>query len=236
MTVLSAAGTIQVGPLAISAPVPAEAHQPSISWSGSTYLMATRFGKCADGDPLCHEDAVVVSRLRVKPASNSVEFASSFGVGTVGWQPGHPTLDGVFMAWDERPEASADPGVVHLEELDQEGLPIGTDHVVSTEARPLARAFVGSTPVGKLVGWAEDGDTGLSDQTVGRSVLRIQPMRRDLGLEGTPVTLPMTRFVSMGWPAAVPLDYPRGVLVAWAARSRTTLRYSVFLQFLPCAK
>lgn len=233
MAVLSESGEIRVGPLSTSAPVPSEQLESTISWSGSTYLMATRFKSCAQGDPLCRELAVVVTRLLVAPASNSIVFASSFEVGTPGWSPGYPTLDGTFLVWDEG-LSSKEPRVVHIEQLDPTGLPVGPDHVVSSGKTLLARPFLGSTPTGKLVGWAEEGNAGLPEDALGRSKLMIQVLKPELELDGAAIELPITRYGSMGHPVAVPLEYPRGVLVAWAARSRTTLQRSIFVQFLPC--
>jgi hypothetical protein len=234
VVVLSPTGEIQVGPLSTSAPVPADALETSIAWSGSTYLMATRFNDCAASDPFCREHAVVVTRLRVAPGSNSIEFASSFEVGTAGWLPGYPTLDGVFLVWDEGP-SSKEPRIVHVERLSQDGLAVGPDQIVASGARPLARVFIGSTPAGKLVGWAEDGDLGASDSTLGRSRLLIQVLGKDLELQGSPVALDITRYGSMGQRVAVALEYPRGVLLAWSARSRKSLQQSIFAQFLACA-
>jgi len=235
VAVLSATGAIQVGPLSTSASVPSGYLESSIGWSGSTYLVAGRFESCASGDPLCRERAVVVSRIKVAPASNSIQFASSFEVGTPGWSPGRPTLDGVFMVWDEGPSDSEGPRVVHVEQLDQDGVPVGPDHVVSTTAWPLVRVFTGTAPEGRLVGWAEHGDETLPDDTLGRSVLRLQPMTPGLAIEEPLLSLPISRFGSIGKPAIVSLEYPRGVLIAWAARSLTSPRYAIFAQFLPCA-
>jgi len=236
VAVLSTTGAIQVGPLSTSASVPSGHLESSIGWSGSTYLMATRFASCTLGDPLCRERAVVVSRIKVAPASNSIQFVSSFEVGTPGWSPGHPTLDGVYLVWDEGPSDGEGPRVVHVEQLDQDGVPVGPDHVVSAAAWPLARVFTGTAPEGHLVGWAEHGDDTLPDDTFGRSVLRLQPMTPGLAIEEPLLSLPISRFGSIGKPAIVSLEYPRGVLIAWAARSLTSARYAIFAQFLPCAQ
>lgn len=233
VAVLSPEGELRIGPLATSAPVGSDMLESSISWSGSTYLMATRFKGCTPGDALCRERAVVVTRLRLKPGSNSIEFASSFEMGTPSWSPGYPTLDGVFMVFDEGPD-SAEARVVHVEELDENGNPVGPDHVVSSTARPLARPFIGSTPTGKLVGWTEDGDGSKSDHTLGRSRVVVQGLDASLGHEGPQLELPISRYGSMGHPVAVPLEHPRGVLLAWSARSRTSPRNAIFVQFLPC--
>lgn len=233
IAILSPEGEVRVGPLATSAPVGSDMLESSVSWSGSTYLMATRFKDCTPGDALCRERAVVVTHMRLKPGSNSIEFASSFEMGPPSWSPGHPTLDGVFLVFDEGPD-SDDPRVVHVEKLDEDGYPVGPDHVVSSTARPLARPFIGSTPTGKLVGWVEKGDESKPDQALGRSKVVMQGLDAALEHEGPQLELPISRFGSMGHPIAVPLTHPRGVLLAWSARSRTSPRSAIFVQFLPC--
>lgn len=162
-------------------------------------------------------------------------FASSFEIGTPGWSPGFPSLDGVHLVFDEGPD-SGGARTVHIEQLSQDEVQVGADHVVSYSAHPLARAFIGSTPPGKLVGWAEDGDATLSDDTPGRSRLVLQVLDADLQLGAMPVEVAVTRFGSMGQPAVVPLEYPRGVLVAWSGRSRTSPQRAIFAQFLLCAE
>lgn len=232
MAVLSAKGEILVGPLSPAKGVASELLESTMSWSGSTYLMATRFGACSAGDPFCAERSVVVTRLRVKPGSNSIELASSIQAAD-GWSPGHPTLDGVHLVFDEAPDTDG-PHVVHVEELSQEGVLVGTDHVVSSSARPIVRPILGSKPGGWVVGWAEDGDATLPDATLGRSRLVFQGLGSALELEGTAVALGITRFRSMGRPVAVPVQNPRGVLVVWSGRSQTSSYRVIFADFLPC--
>jgi hypothetical protein len=234
MAVLSATGEIQVGPLWTSAPAPSQQLESTVAWSGSTYLMATRFETCAAGDPLCRERAVVVSRLRVAPASNSIEYASSFESGIPGWTPGYPTLDGTVLAYDDGP-GSKQARVFHIQQLADNGVPVDSGHVVASGIYPLARVLVGSGPDGKVAGWVEEGDVSLSDQALGRSSLWLQLLDKGLGLQGPVVVLPMTRYGSVGHPVIVPLGFPRGVLVAWSALSRTSLRHVIFAQFVPCA-
>jgi hypothetical protein len=237
VAVLNAAGEVQAGPLSPSAGVPGDFLESSIAWSGSTYLIATRFEKCTAGDPLCKQRSVVVTRFRVAPGSNSIELASSFQPGTAGWLPGYPTLDGVTMVWHERPESGDEARIVHVQALEQDGAPAGPDHVVNSNTHPLARPFIGSTPAGKVVGWAEEGEKSLSDDAFGRSVLWLQTFKPDLAFDdAAPVGLKISRYGSMGAPAVVPLENPRGVLVAWSARSMSSPRNAVFAQFLRCVE
>jgi hypothetical protein len=137
------------------------------------------------------------------------------------------------MVWAEGvPDAT--PPTIRMAALDAEGGLAGAARLVDGAARPSGGVRLVATDLGRVVSWAEDGETSLPDEALGRSRIVLQVLGGDLALRGGPVRLDATLFSSHNLVPTVALAYPRGLLHSWSARSPGGQREAAFIGLVRC--
>lgn len=226
VAVLDTEGNILIGPHRVAAPTEYPGRAPRVVWSGSTYVMATAFVDCPEGDDLCSPASVVVTRVR--PASGDAYDDSGVDLvavipaaepGTVPRRPYVAAHEGrVYAAWAEG--VLDDPEnrrAVRVVELDATGAPTGNDSVAAADVPLDLGVTLTVGELGVVVVWGENGDASLSSGELGRSRLAARRFDLDLNPMNEKVVMQASRFNGYGWPWAVTLSEPRSVLLSWSA-------------------
>ena len=226
VAVLDPFGNILLGPHRVAGTTVYPGRAPRVVWSGSTYVMATAFTDCPDGDDLCAPASIVVTRVR--PASGDawddsgvdlVAVIPAMEEGTVPRRPFLTAYDGhVYAAWAEGVEDDPENRrAIRVVELNAMGEPTGKDRVVAPEVRLDLGVTVTAGELGVLVVWGEIGDESLPYNELGRELMAAR--RFDLGLEPIhdKITMPTSSLDSYGGPWAVTLTEPKSLLLAWGA-------------------
>jgi hypothetical protein len=223
VAVLDVSGEIRLGPHAVTGGEDYPGRAPSIAWSGSTYLLANSFAACAPGDALCAANSVVIARLR--PASgdaeddSGVEQVSIIPALSSDWMPRRAWIDSdgldTFVAWSEGPIDSEDNiRTIRLARLDSGGA-LQETRIVAQDVPLLQSVRLEVTPFGVAVVWAEEGNTELTYNDVGRSRMAVYLSDRSLEQNGSTTRFDTTQFGSYGWASGVSIDHPRGLLLTW---------------------
>jgi len=223
VAVLDETGTILLGPHAVAGGEDYPGRSPSVAWSGNTYLLASSFAACAAGDALCAANSVVISRLR--PASgdlyddSGVELVSTIPALSSDWMPRRAWIDSdgvdTFVAWSEGPSDTADNiRTIRLARLDASGALLET-RVVAQDVALLQSVRMEVTPFGVAIVWAEEGNTQLTYNDVGRSRMAVSLSNRNLEPIGSITRFDTTQFGSYGWASGVSIDHPKGLLLTW---------------------
>ena len=223
VAVLDQEGSLLIGPHRVAEPMPYPGRSPSITWSGSAYLLATTFRECVPGDALCSPDAIVITRVR--PASgdawddSGVDFVTAIPTSNPGLAPGRASIGSngtdTWVAWSEGPSGNDEaPRRIVAQRLDPQGNVVGSPVQVDDGIRLLMAPRVHVAPFGLTIVWPEDGDANLGYNDVGRSRVAVALLTPDA--TGPVVTrIDTTHFGSYGWASGVSIDAPRGMLVTW---------------------
>jgi hypothetical protein len=240
VVVLDPAGGVALPAVPVAAAVPYPEYDervPSLVWSGSAYLVATAFDRCAAAEPLCAPQSVVVTRLRPEGAASRLEIAATIPALAAGTVPLRPGLahdaHGTLMVWAEGvPDAT--PPTIRVAALDAEGRLVGAPRLLEGAARPSGGIRLVATDLGRVVSWSEDGDAGVPDEALGRSRVVLQVLDGDLAPRGGPVRLDSPRYSSHNLVPTVALAYPLGLLHSWSARSLSGQREAAFIGLVRC--
>jgi hypothetical protein len=244
--VLDEHGAVVLGPHPLlGASLPSGAGAPSILWSGEAYLLATGVTECSPSDPLCPSRSVVVSRVR--PASgdawddSGIDLAGAVGASDASAELGYASLaesaGSIAVAWTESvPSPTADPlWSLWMSHLTRLGAPIDEPVRVAQDTSTTGSLRLSGGSVGFVAVRTEEGDEALPDEVAGRSRIVLHQLDAELATLAGPIRIDVTRFGSVGFPAAVALEAPRGVLVTWSGRHPELNRAAVFAAFVPCA-
>ena len=240
-------GNETVDEIPLIEPVESMAPNPSLIWTGDTYLTATAHRSCAPGDPLCVPNSIVVARLQPPSAPDFVPqvIVESVVTPDEGFLPTHPALalhqGQVYVAWFERnPDEPDGPRRAMLGHFDTFGQsPFALRTLITTDALPLESIGLTSTSFGLLVSWPEDGDTELPDGALGRSRMlsyRVEPDMTHGSLEvmDGPVTIDMTKYLSRAAPVGGALTSYGAAVLAWSAWSAEYGRNTIHLGRVDC--
>lgn len=223
VAVLDQEGALLIGPHRVAEPMEYPGRSPSITWSGSAYLLATTFRECVPTDPLCSPDAVVITRVR--PASgdawddSGVDLVTVIPTSVPGLVPGRASIgsNGIdsWVAWSEGPSGNDEaPRRIVAQRLDAQGQVLGSPVPIDDGIGLLMSPRVHVAPFGMTVVWPEDGDASLGYNDVGRSRIAVALIAPEA--TGPVVTrVDTTHFGSYGWASGVSIDEPRGMLVTW---------------------
>ncbi len=135
VAVLDQNGSLLIGPHRVADPMQSPGRSPSITWSGSAYLLATTFRECVPGDALCSPDAIVITRVR--PASgdawddSGVDFVTAIPTTNPGLAPGRASIGSngtdTWVAWSEGPSGNDEaPRRIVAQRLDSQGNVVGS--------------------------------------------------------------------------------------------------------------
>lgn len=247
ISLLDEAGTL-IAAAPLTAPVPNPAPDPSLLWTGTTFVAASAHRNCAEADPFCAPNAITVSRLEDDPDVGPVFTLPTVIEPLDGYVPRRPALasDGqVYVAWFEGvagdPEAPEVARIKWLDDLGVESLDL--EAVITEEARPL-EAHIGLTPTsfGLVVSWAEDGDPEVADGALGRSRLVLYRVVPQMGpgqepwleVADGPVTIEMTKYRSRAAPPGAALPAFDAAVFAWSGWSAEFGSDSVHLGRVDC--
>lgn len=229
VVVLDAAGQIVMGPHQVAA-ISSTKRTPAITWTGTTYLIATAFGACESGDLLCKEDSLVISRVRPPSGDavddSGVEVVHAFPAFMTDGAPRRPTMISqggkTYVAWFEgvSGDAGTVPMAIRIAELGQDGTPVLEKVVVPASVFPLYSLSLSVLSPGVTIAWAEAGDPVVPSNQPGASRLRV--LWLDAAFEAvTPeVAVDITEFQSWGSRAMVSLDWPRGAMLVWTGMAK----------------
>jgi hypothetical protein len=216
-------GGVLAGPHPVAAPSEYPGASPAVVWSGTTYLLATSFGECVEGDALCTRNSVVITRFR--PASgdavddSGVDYVTAIPSLHDGWRPRRAWLashgTGAWVAWSEGPAGDEDgTRTIRLARLDEQGA-VEATRIVAEEIALLQSVRLEAAPFGVAVVWPEEGNPELSYNTPGRSRIVASLHDRELSPIGPALRMDATQFGSYGWVTAASIDEPRSLLLTW---------------------
>ncbi len=244
VAVLDQEGSLLIGPHRVADPMPYPGRSPSITWSGSAYLLATTFRECVPGDPLCSPDAIVITRVR--PASgdawddSGVDVVTAIPTTNPGLAPGRASIGSngtdTWVAWSEGPPGNDEaPRRLLAQRLDSQGNVVGSPVQVDDGIRLLMAPRVHVSPFGLTIVWPEDGDANLGYNDVGRSRIAVALLTPNA--TGPVVTrVDTTHFGSYGWASGVSIDEPHGMLVTWPGYPLTGGMGVAWLARLSCVE
>ena len=221
--VLSLNGDILVGPHPVAGPLGYPGASPAVTWTGTTYLLATSFGDCSPGDALCTPRSVVITRLR--PASgdawddSGIDYVATIPSLQPDWAPRRAWLasDGAdtYVAWSEGLAGDTEgTRTIRLARLDAQGA-VQETRVVAKDVALLQSVRLEVSAFGVAVVWPEDGNPELSQNTAGRSRMAVSLHDRNLDPVGSVARIDTTQFGSYGWAMGVSVDEPRSILLTW---------------------
>jgi hypothetical protein len=210
----------------------------SMAWSGQTYLTATAYSReCMDG-PRCGRGVIVGS---VRP-SNGRDTGAVINTATFWGQTGGPigvriaSYGGItWITWFEGdPDVPTGPRTLRLARVAPSGESLGAATTIAEGAHPQSRLALVAAETGVTIAWIEDGDVTLGDEKSGRSRLRLLHGALD-GTSFAELTVPITRFASYGIaPTVAAIASPRGIVVSYTARGRTSPMSPAWLMRFGC--
>jgi hypothetical protein len=140
-----------------------------------------------------------------------------------------------WITWFEGdPDVPMGPRTLRLARVAPSGESLGAAMTIAEGAHPLSRFTLLAAETGVTIAWIEDGDATLTDEKPGRSRLRLVHGT----LEGTSfaeLVVPITRFASYGIaPSVAAIASPRGIVVSYTARGRTSPMSPAWLTRFDC--
>jgi hypothetical protein len=239
LALLDRNGHPQEGPYSIAGAAPYPGRPSSIAWSGETYLTATAFsGDCA-GDPQCVARSVVVGAVHPTGAeAGRIATAATFPAPMGGAASPHiASYAGItWVAWFEgNLDDMNGPRKVRVARVGARGERLADAMTVADGAHPLSRMGILAAETGFTIGWIEDGNTALSDDTPGRSrLVLVHGSSNDDPFDVLPA-VPITHFASYGIePSLAAIQSTRSIVAAYTARGRTQLMSPMWLVRFDC--
>ena len=227
-------GQVVFGPHPLAEYLDYPGRSPSVVWTGAAYVTATAAQSCAPGETLCQPLSVVIARLR--PASG--DYVDDSGIDLVTVLPsqagtavvGRAALSShggrTFVAWSESDQsAPGAPRRIRVAELSALGELVSGPMSVDDSAPMVTRVSLLASDLGVTLTWAEDSDSTVPDNVVGRSRIVSTHLSPDLGMLSYRVTVPTTRVDDYGAPNATPLAVPKSLLIVWSGRRETGAGY-----------
>jgi hypothetical protein len=228
VAVVDTAGSVILGPLPAAAQEDYPGRSPALSWSGTSYLLATSFADCHRADPLCVANSVTVSRLEGNPPGlvlggsfaplDPASRPGTSAVATLALPP--PESPRVWIAWSEG--TSGDASVAHtirVARVDASGTPEADPVTVATGAHPSTRLSLAAGDLGLFLAWAEGGAGASSENQPGSSIVVVAHLDADGRAVEALFLIPATFVDAEGPPRTVTLGTPRSALVTWGGRS-----------------
>ena len=220
VAVLDAKGKTKIGPVPVAAKEKYPGRFSDLSWTGSTYLVATPFGDCPSSPGFCSAHHVVVRAL--DPAGE-LHVTAEIAPLAPDYLPRRTALASwnghTHLAWSEGDAPDDAPRSVRLLALDAAGAALGAPLTIAEQVRLDHGVSLSVSSEGLLLWWDHVGEPGPPSEQPGHSLIVLRHFGLAGGEIGPPIEIPATA-LAYGPPLSlVTLQTPRSALLSWGGLS-----------------